>query len=53
MDSMKKELRDNLRLLIRYKEQLMARHASDPLKSPPVFLLNVVISDLEGLVKRL
>jgi hypothetical protein len=49
---LKKEIKDNVRLLTRYKEQLMARHDNEPLKSPPVFLLNAVISNLEFLTEK-
>jgi hypothetical protein len=49
--TLKRELKDNAKLLIKYKEQLLARHNNEPLKSPPVFLLNAVISNLEDLAK--
>lgn len=49
--ALKKELKDNAKLLIRYKEQLQARHDTEPLKQPPMFLLNAVISSLESLAK--
>lgn len=48
---LKKELRTQAKLLSKYKEQLEARHKSEPLKSPPVFLFNEVISNLERLTK--
>ncbi len=35
-----KDLKNWSKRLETYKEQLFARHAADPLKSPPVFLLN-------------
>lgn len=45
----KKEMRDLAGLLDRYKEQLLARHKSEPLKSPPLFILTSVIIKLESL----
>ena len=48
---MKKEIRGQARLLVKYREQLEARREDAPLKSPPLFLLNEVISNLERLAK--
>jgi hypothetical protein len=48
-----KELKDLSKRLYWYKEQLEARHKDDPLKSPPVFLLNTTALDLEFKAKRL
>ena len=35
-----RELKSWAKSLNQYHDQLMARHKSEPLKSPPVFLLN-------------
>lgn len=47
----KKKLREIASTLKTYKKQLEARHKADPLKSPPLFLLNHATTQLERLAK--
>jgi len=48
---LKKELKAQVKLLKLYKRQLEARHHAEPLKPPPLFLLNVVTDKLAILSK--
>ena len=50
--SLKKELKDQAKILAAYREQLLQRHTKEPLKSPPLFLLQGVISTLERLAEK-
>ena len=45
------QIRDVYTTLVRYKDQLMARHKAEPLKSPPLFLLDAAMSELQRAFK--
>ena len=49
----RKKLKASAKRLTLYKQQLFARHDNEPLKSPPAFLLNTVIMDLERMADEL
>jgi hypothetical protein len=47
-----REVQASRKILQTYRRQLMARHQSEPLKPPPVFLLDAVISGLTTLTMK-
>ncbi len=47
---MSAEIRSVISMLEKYKKQLLARHEETPLKSPPVFLLNLSIGELKKVI---
>ena len=48
----KDKLREIYKHLVVYKAQLEARHKAEPLKPPPLFLLNVATDQIFGLLKK-
>ena len=46
-----KQIREVYTMLGDYKDQLLKRHKSEPLKSPPLFLLNIAMGKLEPAFK--
>lgn len=51
--SAKRTIRDMSKMLVGYRKQLLARHRVEPLKSPPLFLLDLVIATLERTAEEL
>jgi hypothetical protein len=48
----KKEIVSAFKNLEFYRRQLLARHKEEPLKEPPLFILDAVIADLKNAAKR-
>ena len=49
----RKAAKSHVKMLVGYRTQLLARHQQEPLKSPPLFLLDAVISGLSNLAANL
>jgi hypothetical protein len=46
-----KQIREVYTMLCEYKDQLLRRHKAEPLKSSPLFLLNIAMGKLEPAFK--